>query len=76
MRRSALALALGAALTLSACGKDDSYERPTGTNGASSTTAHPATTPALAGAAWDGGEPPDLTGPSEKIRVVAFFKPT
>lgn len=31
---------------------------------------------ALAGASWDGGEGFDPTAKSDKVRIVAFFKPT
>ena len=71
MRLTALTLALGAAICLAACG--DSPEKPT----KSGTTNEDATQTgaSLAGGGWDGGTGLDPTQKSEKVRVVAFFKP-
>jgi hypothetical protein len=79
MRKILSALVLGAVLSGVGCGTEDAYDKPTSpgpTASGGGTPAAAATTPELAGGAWDGGSPPVLTGASDKWRVVAFFKPT
>jgi hypothetical protein len=71
MRLTALALALGAAICLAACG--DSPDKPTKSGATNEGAAK--TGAALAGDGWDGGTGLDPTQKSEKVRVVAFFKP-
>ena len=59
-----MALLCCLALPLGACG-DDAGTKGTGR----------AAGVALDGATWDGGPGVDPTQPSDKVRVIAFFKP-
>lgn len=69
MRALALVLSLGAAALLGACG--DGEDKPADTGGGNGGGGGVA----LAGGGWDGGAGLDPTKSSDKVRVVAFFKP-
>ena len=77
MRFLSLALMLGAALLIGACGdKADTG----GTDAGDSSDAGKPDTPAkvgiaLAGEGWDGGAGIDPMAKSDKVRVIQFFKP-
>jgi hypothetical protein len=85
----ALAAALAAALVTGACADRDAPRTPppgpspapaSPTSGTEAVAPTVAATPPLEGHAWhgvaDASALPRLDGPSDKIRAVAFFKPT
>ncbi len=73
MRFLSLALALGAAMLIGACG--DKADTGGATTGGTGGPGGAGAGIALEGAGWDGGTGLDPTAKSDKIRVIQFFKP-